>query len=57
MVTPTDHGPSAPAHHSPVGIHHLLQLIVEDKLGVPAEKQPCSVLPWNGSLWEADPGV
>lgn len=44
MVTPTDRGPFAPAHHSPVGIHHLLKLIVEDKLGIPAEKQPYSVL-------------
>lgn len=45
-VTPqSKRGPSAPAHHSPVGIHHLLQLVIEDKLGVPARDSPTQCLP------------
>lgn len=28
------------AHHSPVSVHHLLQLVIEDKLRVPVERQP-----------------
>lgn len=62
IVTPTDRGPFAPAHHSPVGIHHLLKLIVEDKLWVPAKKQPYSVLlpaeaPSQRPPWEAAAGA
>lgn len=45
-VTPqSKRGPSAPAHHSPVGVHHLLQLVIEDKLGVPARDSPTQCLP------------
>ena len=48
---------------SPVGIHHLLQLVIEDKLGVPEERAlpqrghpaagPRSVSPRNQTAWRA----
>lgn len=35
---PEDPGPWAVTGRSPVGVHHLLQLVVEDKLGVPGKR-------------------
>lgn len=35
---PEDPGPWAVTGRSPVGVHHLLQLVVEDKLRVPGKR-------------------
>lgn len=46
------------AHHSPVSVHHLLQLVVKDKLRVPVERQPrFSAYPQGSSSSEGSPGV
>jgi hypothetical protein len=65
--SPQTVAPWALAHHSPVSIHHLLQLVIEDKLRVPVERQPKQLSaspqgsPSENSLesqcWEADAGT
>lgn len=48
---PGGHGPLAQCS-SPVGVHHLLQLVIEDKLGVPGESAHAQwARPGGGHAW------